>query len=178
MTPREKWAGLGRRLKWTAWLSVVMILAFPVCRAHAAAHWTVPKLVAHAHGNPFNCKVASRWGVKQNRCVVAVVFRGQPALGRETASVISCESGWDETQVTPPLSATGLGQFLPGTWRSLARYYREPMVQRRSAAFRRYVKSEGAKVARHSAKHPVWNVRGMKLLRAIYGGWQQWSCRP
>jgi hypothetical protein len=116
-------------------------------------HWTVEKLARHAHGNPFRCKVARHWGPKQNRCIVRVVWRDRPTIGREAEAIIDCESGWDETQVTPPYGASGLAQFLPSTWR-------------------RY------KWRNKSVFHPVFNVLQMRAVRMIDGDWGQWVCKP
>jgi hypothetical protein len=141
-----------RRLALVVYAVAILSVAISA-RPAAAAKWNVAKLVRHADGNPFRCKVADDWGPKQNRCIVRVVWLDRPSIGREAEAIIACESGWDERQVTPPYRATGLAQFLPGTWRSYRWRHKSP-------------------------KHPVFNVLQMRVVRMIDGDWHQWVCRP
>lgn len=176
MTPREKWLKLGRRVRWTVYLAVVMALVWGPYEAKAAQP-SVKALVAHAHGDPFKCNPSGKWSVREDQCVVHVVYRRRPGRISYAMKIIRCESGWDEQQVTPPYRASGLAQFLPGTWASLARYYRESKVTRRGKAFARHVYKEGRKIARHSILHPVWSVRGLYLLgEEIDQNYHQWDC--
>lgn len=122
----------------------------------AQAHLSVENLVSIARGSAWGCDFDhdGAYGPKQNRCVVRVVFKREPWVGAQAERIISCESGWDEQQVTPPYSASGLAQFLPSTW------WNTP--------FRR-----------HSVFHPVYNVRAMQWLFHHDGGsWREWVCRP
>ena len=142
-----------RRLQVTA-----AVAAFLIAPAIGKADTHVDRLVRHATPDPFRCNVSPHrvWTEDENRCVVRVVFRRKPWLAAEATSIVGCESQWDERQVTPPLGATGLGQFLPSTWRALPWHYR-----------------------RHNPKHPVWNVRAMRHLYIADGrSWHEWVCQP
>lgn len=131
---------------------IFLIIAATTLMPRDAQARTVSALVAQAHGDPFACKVAPRWGPRQKRCVVRVVFRREPATGRRAARIIGCESGWDERQVTPPYSASGLAQFLPGTYR-------------------------GTPYRRHNILSPVWNVKAMRWLWLHDGkSFREWVC--
>jgi hypothetical protein len=121
----------------------------------SAHHLTFRQLVRNAHANPFKCDIGHKgmYGRGQLHCITRVVFRRTPWMGREADRIISCESGWDRWEVTPPYSASGLAQFLPSTWRNLPR-----------------------RISRHSVFHPVWNVIGMRYLRISDGSWREWTC--
>jgi len=138
-------------------LLVGAVLLVPPNAAAAHRHLTFRQLVRHAAGNPFKCDIGHKgvYGQGQLHCITRVVFRRQPWMGREADRIITCESGWDRWEVTPPYSASGLGQFLPSTWRNLPR-----------------------RISRHSVFSPVWNVIGMRYLRLQDGSWREWVCRP
>jgi hypothetical protein len=133
-------------VKWV-WIAVLVLVP---AKAEAQHFHSFKQVVRHAGSDPFGCDIGHKgmWGRGQLRCVVWVVNRRNPRLRRETELVIPCESGWDYRQVTPPYGAAGLGQFLPGTWRSLPR-----------------------RISRHSVFSPVWNVRGIRYLRLSAGRW-------
>lgn len=134
--------------------AVVLSLALGTAIAEARPFWTVGKLVAHADGNPFRCKVAPSWGPKQNRCVVRVVWRDRPIIGAQAERIIDCETGgtWDETSVNRQSGAAGLAQFLRSTWRRYRWHAKSP-------------------------KHPVFSVLQMRVVRMIDGDFGQWVCR-
>jgi uncharacterized protein YraI len=51
--------------------------------------------------------------------IVAIIYAAAARYGQngdDMLRVAQCESGLDPSQVTPPYSASGLFQFLPGTW--------------------------------------------------------------
>jgi uncharacterized protein YraI len=53
--------------------------------------------------------------------IVAIIYAAADRYGQsrdDMLRVATCESGLDPSQVTPPYSASGLFQFLPGTWAS------------------------------------------------------------
>lgn len=145
------------RRRQTILFAVLMLCALLVARPSpaAGAYWTVPKLVKHAAGNPFRCKVARHWGPKQNRCVVRTVWLDRPAIGAQAERIIDCETGgtWDEGDVNGRSGATGLAQFLRSTWRAYRWRHKSP-------------------------KHPVFNVLQMRVVRMADGDWHQWVCRP
>jgi hypothetical protein len=63
-----------------------------------------------------------------------------------------CESRFDPTNVTPPYSASGLLQFLPGTWREQG-------------------------LPRFSVFDPVANALAAARI-VSREGWRQWECKP
>lgn len=134
-----------------------ILASLVVARPADAAYWTVDKLVRHADGSPFRCDVwpKHRYGPKQNKCIVRVVFRREPHIGREAAAVIECETGgtWNERSKNRNSTASGLAQFLTSTWRH-------------------------TKYANHSVFHPVYNVLAMRSVRLADGSWRQWVCKP
>lgn len=67
-------------------------------------------------------------------------------------SVAWCESRFDPSNVTPPYSASGLMQFLPGTW-----------------------SDQG--LPRFSVFDPVANALAAARI-VSREGWRQWVCRP
>lgn len=133
---------------------LVVALAAMLSFVSSASATTSVQLAKRAHGNPFKCKVHKTWGIKQNQCVVRVVFARWPSVRRQVFRIIRCESGWDETQVTPPYGATGLAQFIRSTWRNLPKRF-----------------------SRHSAKHPVYNVLAMRYVWRQDGNFHQWVCQ-
>jgi uncharacterized protein YraI len=53
--------------------------------------------------------------------IVSIIYAAADAYGQsrdDMLRVAQCESGLDPNQVTPPYEASGLFQFLPGTWAS------------------------------------------------------------
>lgn len=115
-----------------------------------AAKWNVARLIQHATPHASACKVAPRWGPKQIRCASFLVFRREPRLGREAYLIAGCETG-HTYNVDPPGYYRGLGQFDPGTWRTLPRW-----------------------LSRHSPLSPPWAFRAMRYLRLKDGSWAQW----
>jgi len=149
--PRVKWRRLGWRMFWAAMLTIVLCAIWP---PHGDAA-TVSGLVKRAHGNPFRCNTGSQaYSAAENKCVVRVVFKREPSIARRAARIIRCESNWNEREVNGSSGASGLAQFLRGTWRALPR-----------------------RLSRHSVLHPVWNVRGMRYLRMHDGDFHQWVCQ-
>jgi len=131
-------------------LALVLAMAAPA----SAAKWTPAKLAKAAHGDPFACKVSHSWGPKQNKCALLVVNRDKPWLGRESIKIAGCETGgkWNEDAGKNDGGFyKGLGQFAPGTWRSLPK-----------------------RLAKHSPFSPVWMGRAMRYLRLKDGDWHQW----
>lgn len=135
---------------------------FMVPNAHAARHVTAEAIARHAHGDPYQCDVDhnGRWWIRQNACVILVVWRRHPRLRDEALIVAPCESGM--LNETGP--AMGLFQFIRPTWRWVAR-----------ELARMYPRSFPAFVRRHglwaAARHPVWNARGALYLRLSAGRW-------
>lgn len=135
---------------------IAAVAALLILPATSTASTHVDRLVHHATPDPFRCNVGRpSWTPDENRCVVRVVFRRKRWLANEAASIVNCESQWDEQQVTPPYGATGLAQFIRSTWRRLPWHY-----------------------SHHSPKNPVWNVRAMKHVWIEDHDWGQWVCQP
>ena len=131
------------------WLTLSILLLFGELAASAHRGG----LAGGHQASAYDCNHGSpKWSPRQNQCLVAYLFRHEPAVGREAARIITCESGWDENQITPPFAAGGLSQFIPSTWR------RTPY-------------------ARRDRLDPVWNVRAMRWLYHHDGdSWREWSC--
>jgi hypothetical protein len=100
--------------------------------------------------SPFYCndRAGSDYTPRELVCVIRRVFG--PGW-RVALKVARCESGLDERQVTPPYNASGLLQFLPGTFAATP-YRHRPIL------------------------HPVWNARAARWLVAKDHGYREWTC--
>lgn len=83
-----------------------------------------------------------------------------PGGPRKAKSVARCESGFNEHNRNPSSSASGVYQFLKGTWASVRRHYSE---------------------LRHrwNLSRSVVNARANVVLAIRYahaGGWRPWNC--
>ena len=133
---------------------ILATIALLVPASVAEATITTEKLVKNAAGNPWRCDFDhdGQYGPKQNRCVVRVVFRRNPAAAAQAERIVGCESQWDEKAKNRSSTASGLAQFLRSTWAS-------------------------NKYGRHNVFHPVWNILGMRELWLSAGKtWRPWSC--
>jgi len=132
---------------------ILATIALLVPASIAEAKLTTENLVKNAAGNPWRCDFDhdGRWGPKQNTCIVRVVWRDRPWIGRAAEAIIGCESQWDENAKNRSSSASGLAQFLDSTWRRYKYRHKSPF-------------------------NPVYSVLQMRVVRMLDGDFGQWSC--
>jgi hypothetical protein len=152
--------------------AAVMAVAAPV----AGAVPSTKQLVRQAKGHPYACDYNHnhRWGQTQLQCVIIVVMPHQ--WERWGLRVARCESGGDHYAAapppTPPYGASGLFQFLPGTWRTTPQYHRIYLKARKNGTTVYRAKRKAAA----AVNDPVQNTKGALWLVSTSGP-SQWSCK-
>jgi len=136
-------------------------------------HITVAELVHDAHGRPNQCDFDhdKRWGPKQVQCAIRVVW---PDNAEDAAvSVAYCESRFDPNSKNRSSTASGLFQFLSGTWGG------NPQFRKafRQAKARGWSYGRSIHAAYRAVFDPVRNIKGALWLYQ-QSGWSPWVCKP
>lgn len=126
----------------------------------------VPQATAHVRHDPIHwyCRTSdgNGWSARDVRQAIRCAVSHWSVSGgvHKALRVAKCESGFNEKNRNSTSSASGVYQFLRGTWHSVKQHYRE--VRRRFDLMR-----------------SVFNARANVMLAIRYahaGGWSPWSC--
>jgi hypothetical protein len=155
-------------------LAVVMLASMiGVADSKKRHRITVESLVRKADGQPYKCDFDRdrRYGPKQTECVIRVVW---PRSSENAAvSVARCESNLKPWAKNPRSTASGVFQFLSGTWGGNPQFkkaYRQSRT--RGSHYGRAIHA-----AYRAVFDPVRNTRGALWLYQR-SGWSPWVCKP